>query len=96
MCYLPIASFVTCAILCSTTALAAAGAEFATTKEGIVGTYRKAVAEESFDVVKARDQNDKPRVAQRQRALLDERYDLADRPSKVRMSGGRRSGRAYG
>jgi cytochrome c peroxidase len=87
---LPTVSFVTCAILCSTAALAAPGAEFASTKEGIVGTYRKAVPEESFDAVKARDEKDKPRVMQRQRGLLDERYDLADRPSTVRMSGGRR------
>jgi cytochrome c peroxidase len=83
MCYPPIASLVTCAIVCSTAVLAAPGAEFATTKEGIVGTYRKAVPEESFDAAKARDEKNKPRVMQRQRALLEERYDLADRPSNL-------------
>jgi cytochrome c peroxidase len=87
---LPIVPLVTCTILCSTATLAGPGAEFATDKEGIVGTYRKAVPEVSFDAAKARDEKDKPRVMQRQRALLEERYDLTDRPSAVRMSGGRR------
>ena len=79
------------ACVCSSMALAAPGAEFASTKEGIVGTYRKSVPEEDFDTVKARDENDKPRVMQRQRTLLDERYDLGDRPSKTRMAGERKS-----
>jgi len=72
-------------------ALAAPGAEFASTKEGIVGTYRKSVPEEDFDTVKARDEKDKPRAMQRQRELLEERYDLSDHASDVKMSGGRRS-----
>jgi len=71
-------------------ALAAPGAEFASTKEGIVGTYRKSVPEEDFDTVKARDEKDKPRAMQRQRELLEERYDLSDHASDVKMSGGRR------
>ena len=67
------------------------GAEFATTKEGIVGTYRRAVPDEDFDTVKARDEKDKPKVLARQRKLLEERYDLSDRPSSIKMSGGRRA-----
>jgi cytochrome c peroxidase len=84
-----IASLVTYSVL-STSLLAAPGAEFATTKEGIVGTYRKAVPDEPFEKIKAQDEKNKPRVMQRQRALLTERYDLADRPSSVKMSGGRK------
>ena len=72
------------------TARAEPGAEFATTKAGIVGTYRKSVPEEDFDTTKAKDEKDKPRVMQRQRALLDERYDMSDHPSKLKMSGGRK------
>jgi cytochrome c peroxidase len=72
-------------------ALAAPGAEFASTKEGIVGTYRKSVPEDDFETVKARDEKDKPRAMQRQRELLEERYDLSDRAADVKMSAGRRS-----
>ena len=71
--------------------LAAPGAEFATTDEGIVGTYRKTVPDVDFDTSKARDEKNKPRVAQRQRELLEQRYDLADRPSGQQMGGGRRA-----
>jgi cytochrome c peroxidase len=67
------------------------GAEFATTKEGIVGTYRKMEPEEDFDTIKARDEKNKPRAMARQRRLLEERYDLSDRASSVKMSGGRRA-----
>jgi cytochrome c peroxidase len=72
-------------------ALAAPGAEFATTDEGIVGTYRKTVPDVDFDTSKARDEKNKPRVMQRQRELLQERYDVADRPSGVQMGGGRKA-----
>jgi cytochrome c peroxidase len=42
--------------------------------------------------VKEIDEAQKPAVMQRQRALLEERYDLSDRPmSGVVMSGGRKS-----
>jgi len=75
----------------SANAGAAPGAEFATTKEGIVGTYRKAVPEEDFATVKSRDEKDKPRAMARQKELLNERYDLSDRPSSMKMSGGRRA-----
>lgn len=78
------------ACLTGSPALAAPGAEFATTDEGIVGTYRKTVPDIDFDASKARDEKNKPRVAQRQRELLEERYDLSDRPSSVQMSGNRK------
>ena len=71
--------------------LAAPGAEFANTKEGIVGTYRKSVPEEDFATIKNRDERDKPRAAARQKQLLTERYDLSDRASAVKMSGGRKA-----
>jgi cytochrome c peroxidase len=44
-----------------------------------------------FDTVKANDEAAKPKVMQRQRDLLNQRYDLADRPQPgVMMSGGRK------
>jgi cytochrome c peroxidase len=81
-------------LIASPTTGAAPGAEFATDDEGIVGTYRKAVPHLDFDAARARDEAAKPRVMQRQRELLDDRYDLADRPSDVHMSGGRRKVRS--
>jgi cytochrome c peroxidase len=77
--------------LASTAAWAAPGAEFATDDEGIVGTYRKMVPHVDFDTAKAGDEQAKPRVMQRQRELLEQRYDLGDRPSDLMMSGGRRA-----
>jgi cytochrome c peroxidase len=45
-----------------------------------------------FSVVKATDEVAKPQVMQRQRNLLAERYDLADRPIPgLKMSGGRKA-----
>jgi cytochrome c peroxidase len=44
-----------------------------------------------FSAVKANDEAQKPAVMQRQQALLNERYDLSDRPMPgVKMSGGRK------
>ncbi len=44
-----------------------------------------------FSAVKANDEAAKPAVMQRQRALLNERYDLSDRPMPgTKMSGGRK------
>jgi cytochrome c peroxidase len=44
-----------------------------------------------FDTVKANDEAAKPKVMQRQRDLLNQRYDLSDRPQPgVVMSGGRK------
>jgi hypothetical protein len=48
-----------------------------------------------FDTVKANDEAMKAQVGQRQRDLLNERYDLSDRPvPSVMMSGGRKLCRA--
>lgn len=70
---------------------AAPGAEFATTREGIIGTYRKNVPDDDFATIKARDEKAKPRVMERQRQLLEERYDLSDQASNITMAGGRRT-----
>src|SRR5205823_10363957 len=50
------------------------------------------VVEQDFAKVRADDQAAKPTVMQRQRTLLSERYDLANRPAQgVMMSGGRKA-----
>src|SRR5687768_16757609 len=44
-----------------------------------------------FNTAKANDEAAKPEVLQRQRSLLERRYELADRPREnVMMSGGRK------
>jgi len=54
-------------------------------------TYR-ALPTRPFDAVRTADEAEKPAVEQRQRAVLEERYDLSDRPiPSVMMSGGRKS-----
>lgn len=54
-------------------------------------TYRPLPAD-PFPVVRAADEKVKPEVMQRQQALLNERYDLSDRPiPNVKMSGGRKN-----
>jgi cytochrome c peroxidase len=54
-------------------------------------TYLPVVIEEDFQTIRQRDMAAKPEVMQRQRALLEERYDLSDRPAAgLMMSGGRR------
>jgi hypothetical protein len=50
-----------------TAALAAPGAEFATDKAGIVGSYRVMVPAEDFETTKRKDEADKPRAMERQR-----------------------------
>ncbi|MFL5350051.1 MAG: cytochrome B6 [Hyalangium sp.] len=49
------------------------------------------VAEESFKAVMDRDVREKPTVMRRQQSLLESRYDLANRPAKLMMAGGRRA-----
>ncbi|HYI02290.1 cytochrome B6 [Hyalangium sp.] len=49
------------------------------------------VAEESFKAVMDRDMREKAGVMRRQQSLLESRYDLGNRPSQVKMSGGRRA-----
>jgi cytochrome c peroxidase len=54
-------------------------------------TYRP-LPTQPFDQMKADDEAAKPEVTQRQRALLERRYDLADQPMPgVMMSGGRKA-----
>ena len=54
-------------------------------------TYRP-LATQPFSEAKAMDEAQKPRVMQRQAALLNDRHDLSDRPiGGVFMSGGRKS-----
>src|SRR5437016_4783108 len=50
------------------------------------------VIEDNFDDVLARMKADKPKVMKRQMDLLEERYDLSDRPAKgVTMSKGKKA-----
>jgi cytochrome c peroxidase len=49
------------------------------------------VAEESFKAVMDRDMREKAGVMRRQQSLLESRYDLGNRASQVKMSGGRRA-----
>lgn len=54
-------------------------------------TYLPVVIDEDFATTMARDKEAKPEVMQRQRELLEARYDLSDRPAAgVMMSGGRK------
>ena len=55
------------------------------------GTYMPVVIEETFEQIMERDAAAKPAVMERQRELLEQRYDLSDRPSESMMSGGRRA-----
>ncbi len=55
-------------------------------------TYMPVVIEESFDTIKKKDVENKPKLMERQDKLLKERYDLSDRPAKgLKMSGGRKA-----
>jgi hypothetical protein len=53
-------------------------------------TYMKVVIEESFQSMMEKDVAQKAEVMKRQMELLERRYDLSDRPSKVMMSAGRK------
>ncbi len=53
-------------------------------------SYMPVVIKETFAAIKARMERDKPALERRQRALLEQRYDLADKPVPgLRMSGGK-------
>jgi cytochrome c peroxidase len=55
-------------------------------------TYMPVVIEEDFKTIRDRDAAAKPDVMKRQMDLLNERYDLSNRPAAgVMMSGGRRA-----
>jgi cytochrome c peroxidase len=59
-------------------------------KEGIIGTYRVTVPDLDFPTTKRRDEAQKPQFLARQKALLEQRYDMSDKPSPLMMSGGRK------
>lgn len=54
-------------------------------------TYLPVTPEKPFSEVMKADVRAKPDVRKRQQAVLERRYDLSDRPSKVMMSGRRRA-----
>jgi len=53
-------------------------------------TYMPVVLDEPFDAMMKRDAGEKNAIMARQRKLLEARYDLSERPSKVMMSAGRK------
>ncbi len=53
-------------------------------------TYMPVVIEEDFNTTMKKDVKEKPKVMERQQALLERRYDLSDRPADVMMSGKRK------
>lgn len=54
-------------------------------------SYSPVVIKEDFAATMARMKAAKAEIMQRQMDLLNERYDLSDRPSDVMMSAGRRA-----
>ncbi len=58
---------------------------------GKPSSYSPVVIQEEFAATMARMKAAKPEVMKRQMALLEERYDLSDRPSGLMMSAGRRA-----
>jgi cytochrome c peroxidase len=58
---------------------------------GPADSFLPVVIDEDFDDVLEKDTAEKEDFMQRQRKLLEERYDLSDNPSDVMMSGGRRA-----
>jgi len=54
-------------------------------------TYMPVVPTKSFEEIHKQDTADKPKVMSDQQALLDRRYDLANNPSNVKMSGNRKA-----
>jgi cytochrome c peroxidase len=55
----------------------------------VPNSYLDVVDHASFEEVKQRMEGNKGKVEAAHRKLLEERYDLADRPSSVKMSGGK-------
>lgn len=56
-----------------------------------VTSYAPVAIKEDFGTTMARMKADKPAIMKRQMDLLEERYDLSDRPSGVMMSGGKKA-----
>lgn len=81
------------AIGLATVIAAALASAFAATSDPLPpdSTYRP-LPTQPFSKVKENDEAQKPAVMERQRALLEQRYDLANRPvAGVMMSGGRKA-----
>lgn len=54
-------------------------------------TYMPVVPTKSFDEMLKQDTADKPKAMADQKALLEKRYDLSNKPSNVKMSGNRKA-----
>src|SRR6056297_210829 len=54
-------------------------------------TYLPVIPGKSFKSIMQKDVQDKPKYMERQKELLNHRYDLSDRPSDVMMSAGRKA-----
>lgn len=52
-------------------------------------SYAPVVIKEDFSTIMKRMQEEKPEIMQRHMSLLEERYDLSNKPSKVTMSKGK-------
>jgi cytochrome c peroxidase len=72
-------------------ALPTAAAQDAKKKNADDNTYMPVVITKSFDEIYKEDSGQKPQVDAAQKKLLESRYDLADRPSDLKMSGGRKA-----
>ncbi len=57
----------------------------------IAETYMPVVIEEDFQTTMTREAEEKQKFMDRQKELLERRYDLSDRPANVMMSGERKS-----
>ncbi len=66
------------------------GLETANGQEELTGGSYAPVVDEGFQEIYEKDSADKDKVMARQRAVLEERYDLSDNPSDVMMAGGRK------
>lgn len=61
-------------------------------RDGVKSSYSPVVIDQPFDKTMARMKAAKPEVMKRQMDLLNERYDLSDRPAEgVMMSGGKKA-----
>jgi cytochrome c peroxidase len=72
-------------------ALATAEAQPPATPPAGGQTYMPVVIDKPFETILREDAAQKDGLMQRQRALLEGRYDLGDKPADVRMSGGRQA-----
>jgi cytochrome c peroxidase len=54
-------------------------------------TYMPVVIDQDFEEIEKQDQEQSPKFMQRQKALLERRYDLSDQPSGIMMAAGRKA-----